>query len=53
MKMDNQFRIGFRQRKAGGFIVPPNESVTEPIPIKRYGCIEIAHVQQMIIELAE
>ncbi|TKB08086.1 MAG: hypothetical protein E5W69_11390, partial [Mesorhizobium sp.] len=36
MKMDNQFRIGFRQRKASGFIVPPNEGMTEPIPIERY-----------------
>lgn len=45
MKMDNQLRIGFRQRKAGGFIVPPNERMTETIPIERYGCIEVAHPQ--------
>nr|WP_143534235.1 hypothetical protein [Rhizobium sullae] len=53
MKMDNQFRVGFREPKAGGFIVPPNQGLTEPAPIKSYGCIEITHVEEMIVELAE
>ena len=44
-KMDNQFCISFRQRKTGGFPVSPNEGMAEPIPIKGYRFVKIAHMQ--------
>ena len=44
-KMNYQFCIGFRQREAGGIRVPPDEGMAEPIPIKGYGFVKIAHMQ--------